>query len=107
MHTPVHGAPYASQEVKNGDTLRTQHGKRILDGNRILDGVLISGLFSNFFGAQFLQTEKPLVSIDSRTNHERALNVGPDGYSAGRSASVNPEVMLSARCPLVLPVSGR
>ncbi len=101
MHTPVHGAPYASQEVKNGDTLRTQHGKRILDG------VLISGLFSNFFGAHFVQTEKPLVSIDSCTNHDRTLNVGPDGYSAGRSASVNPEVMLSARCPLVLPVSGR
>ena len=58
-----------------------------LFNNWNLDGLILTGLFNDGFFARLLETNKPIVLLDSYIKNDRIFNVGLDDYRGGYMAA--------------------
>ena len=54
-----------------------------LFNNWNLDGLILTGLFNDTFFARLLETNKPIVLLDSYIKDDRIFNIGLDDYKGG------------------------
>jgi LacI family transcriptional regulator len=58
-----------------------------LFNNWNLDGVILTGLFNDAFFERLLETDKPLVLLDSYVKNEKVFNIGLDDFQGGFMAA--------------------
>jgi LacI family transcriptional regulator len=58
-----------------------------LFNNWNLDGVILTGLFNDAFFERLLETDKPLVLLDSYVRNKKVFNIGLDDFQGGFMAT--------------------